>query len=312
MAVGAGFPGPVQSPGHARRRPAHVLGRAWARLAGQNGNGAVTIPPRPPPAATDPAPARAVQTAMPTAAPAAPPLADAVARVRERIAAAAARAGRPADGVTLVAVTKTRPIETVRAAVAAGLTDFGENRVAELVEKSDALPGEAMTARTGAADAGEGAVRWHLVGSLQRNKARDAAARADLFHALDSVRLADALDRRAGQAGRVLPVLVQVNVSGEDAKGGVAPDAAHDLLAYAAGLPHLRPVGVMGMAAFAEDRRDLERHVRPAFRRLRGVFDTWGGAALSVVSMGMSGDFEVAVEEGATHVRVGTALFGPR
>ena len=324
MAVRVGVADRVQSPGHAGHGPARVPGPALGRSAGENGNGPGTIPPRPPRISRR---AGRYSRPMPTAAPTAPPLADAVARVRERIAAAAARAGRSADEVTLVAVTKTRPIETVRAAVAVGLTDLGENRVGELVDKSDVLPGEAMA--TDGATAGGGAVRWHLVGSLQRNKARDAAARADLFHALDSVRLADALDRRAEQAGRVLPVLVQVNVSGEDAKGGVEPDAAHDLLAYAAERPHLRPVGLMGMAAFAEDRRDLEAHVRPAFRRLRDLFDAYAGGPqtagpqtagaetagagrLSVLSMGMSGDFEVAVEEGATHVRVGTALFGPR
>ena len=235
-------------------------------------------------------------------------IADRAARVRDRIAEAAVRAGRDPADVTLVAVTKTRPVETVRAAIAAGLHDLGENRVSELVEKSDAVPGES--------DGGD--VRWHLIGSLQRNKARDAAARADLFHALDSVRLADALDRKAADAGRVLDVLVQVNVSGEDAKHGVAPDALPDLLAHAAGLPHLRPVGLMGMAALAESEAELERVVRPAFRRLRALYDAsssrLGGAApgLSVLSMGMSGDFAVAVEEGATHVRVGTALFGPR
>ena len=228
-------------------------------------------------------------------------IAQRAAHVRERIAEAARRAGRDADDVTLVAVTKTWPLETVRAAAAAGLRDLGENRVQELVEKAEALPGEAEG----------GGVRWHLIGSLQRNKARDAAAHADLFHALDSVRLADALEKRAAEAGRVLPVLVQVNVSGEDAKHGVAPEAAHDLLAEAASYPHLRPVGLMGMAAMAEDERDLERLVRPAFRRLRGLFET-APRPLSVLSMGMSGDFETAVEEGATHVRVGTALFGPR
>lgn len=228
-------------------------------------------------------------------------IAHRAAEVRDRIAEAAHRAGRDPADVTLVAVTKTHPIETVRAAVEAGLTDLGENRVQELVEKSDALPGEGAGGR----------VRWHLIGSLQRNKARDAAARADLFHALDSVRLADALDKRARQAERVLPVLVQVNISDEDAKHGVAPDAAHDLLAAAAERPNLEPVGLMGMAALAEDAADLERVVRPAFRRLRQLFEA-APQPLSVLSMGMSGDFEVAVEEGATHVRVGSALFGAR
>ena len=222
-------------------------------------------------------------------------------RVRQRIAEAADRAGRDADAVTLVAVTKTRPLEVVRAAVAAGLRDLGENRVQELVEKSDALPGEGLG----------GDVRWHLIGSLQRNKARDAAARADLFHALDSVRLADALDTKAADADRVLPVLVQVNISDEDAKHGVPPDATDGLLAEVAARDHLRPVGLMGMAAIAEDDEDLERVVRPAFRTLRRLYEA-SPLGLSVLSMGMSGDYEVAVEEGATHVRVGTALFGPR
>ena len=222
------------------------------------------------------------------------------AAVQDRIGEAAVRAGRDPGGVTLVAVTKTRPLATVRAAIAAGLRDLGENRVGELVEKSDAVPGESAG----------GDVRWHLIGSLQRNKARDAAARADLFHALDSRRLADALDKKAADAGRVLDVLVQANISGEDAKHGAAPDAVPDLLAYADGLEHLRPVGLMGMAAFVDDDEGLERVVRPAFQRLRALYDAAPG--LSVLSMGMSGDFEVAVEEGATHVRVGTALFGPR
>lgn len=234
-----------------------------------------------------------------------PPLVDQItdraARLHDRIAAAAHRAGRGPESVTLVAVTKTHPVETVRAAVAAGLRDFGENRVQELFEKAEALPGEAEG----------GDVRWHLIGSLQRNKARDAAAHADLFHALDSVRLADALEKRAAAADRVLPVLVQVNISGEDAKHGVEPDAVHDLIAAAAERPHLRPVGLMGMAAFVEDDEGLDRVVRPAFRRLRGLYDA-SPRPLTVLSMGMSGDFEVAVEEGATHVRIGSALFGAR
>ena len=219
--------------------------------------------------------------------------------VRQRIAEAAARAGRDASDVTLVAVTKTYPVETVRAAVEAGLLDFGENRVQELVEKSDAIPGEALG----------GAVRWHLIGSLQRNKARDAAARADLFHALDSVRLADALDKKATEAGRVLPVLVQVNISDEDAKHGVAPEATAALLAEVAKRDGLDVRGLMGMAAIAETPEETEQVVRPAFRRLRQLAEA---AGLPIVSMGMSGDFEVAVEEGATHVRIGSALFGAR
>ncbi len=222
-------------------------------------------------------------------------LADRADRVRERIAAAALRAGRDPADVTLIAVTKTHPVETVREALAAGLTDLGENRVQELVAKADAVPG----------------ARWHLIGSLQRNKARDAARLAALVHTVDDVSLADALDRKATEAGRVLPVLVQVNVSGEASKHGVAPDAAHDLMDAVAGHTHLRLDGVMGMAAFAETPDKTERVARPAFRRLHALADAYA-RPLTVVSMGMSGDFEIAVEEGATHVRVGTALFGTR
>ena len=228
-------------------------------------------------------------------------IADRRARVLDRIAAAAARAGRDPADVTLVAVTKTHPLETIRAAVEAGCRDLGENRAQELVAKSDAVPGEAQG----------GAVRWHAIGSLQRNKARDVAARADLFHALDSPRLARALDAKAAEAGRVLDVLVQLNISGEPSKSGVAPEAADELTGLANACEHLRVVGLMGMAAPASSAAEAERVVRPAFRRLRRAFEA-SPLALRELSMGMSGDFELAVEEGATIVRVGSALFGAR
>lgn len=228
-------------------------------------------------------------------------IADRLGRIRDRIDAAASRAGRDAAEVTLVAVTKTHPLSTVRAAVEAGLSDLGENRVQDLVEKSDALPGEALG----------GDVRWHAIGSLQRNKAREVAARADLFHALDSPRLARALDAKAAEAGRVLDVLVQVNISGEASKSGAPPDTAHDLAAVAHAYGHLRVVGWMGMAAPADSAAEAERVVRPAFVRLRTLRDTAPFDA-PALSMGMSGDFEIAVEEGATLVRLGSALFGAR
>lgn len=229
-------------------------------------------------------------------------IAERVAHIRARIAQACARAGRPPAEVTLVAVTKTYSVETIRAAVAAGLRDFGENRVQELVEKATAVPGEAAG----------GAVHWHLIGPLQRNKARDAARYADTFHALDSLRLAEALDGRAEAEGRVLPCLVQVNVSGEGTKSGVAPEEAHAFLDRLAPLAHLRAVGLMTLAAPAGTAERLEAVVRPQFRRLRRLAETYPGAPLRLLSMGMSGDYEVAVEEGATHVRVGSALFGAR
>ncbi len=227
------------------------------------------------------------------------------AAISDRIGAAAAASGRDASAVTLIAVTKTHPIETVRAALGAGLTDLGENRVQELADKAAALPG--------AVDGG--AHRWHLIGSLQRNKARDAVRFADLIHGVDSERLAAALGSKAEEIGRVLPCLVQVNISGEGSKSGVDPEAAHDLMAAVAAQPGLRLAGVMGIAAPAADDAGAERIVRPAFRRLRSLFDSYSGPGregLTTLSMGMSGDFEMAIEEGATLVRVGTALFGAR
>ena len=237
-----------------------------------------------------------------------PPLARTIAEraedVRARIARAADRAGRP-DDVTLIAVTKTHPIGTITAAVEAGLRDFGENRVQELAAKAETLPG----AHHG------GPVRWHLIGSLQSNKSSDTVALADAFHALDRAKLVRTLGSAAEAAGRELEVFVQVNISGEDSKHGVAPDEAHTLVAAAAEAPGLRVVGLMGMAAPAHSDADRERVVRPAFARLREIRDAYAGPgrdALRGLSMGMSGDYEVAVEEGATHVRVGSALFGSR
>lgn len=229
------------------------------------------------------------------------------AAVRERIAAACARAGRDPSGVRLIAVTKTFSVEVVRAGIEAGLTDFGENRVQELEEKAGAVPGEV----------GGGAIRWHLIGSLQRNKAKKAVELADAFHALDSDRLARELDRRAAAAGRVLPCFVQVNVSDEGTKSGFAPGDVHAFLDRLGGFEHLRVVGLMTLAAPAETDEERETVVRPQFRRLRALAESYDAGAnprvaLDRLSMGMSGDYEVAIEEGATDVRVGSALFGAR
>ena len=226
-----------------------------------------------------------------------------LADVRERMAAACDRAGRPAEAVTLVAVSKTFPLEAVRAAQAAGVRHFGENRVQDFVEKAEAMPGRLHG----------GDVCWHMIGHLQRNKAKDVAHHADLFEALDSPRLAKELDKRAEAEGRVLPCLVQVNVSGEESKYGLDPGDVHAFLDRIATYENLRIRGLMTLAAPADDPED----VRPQFRLLRELLETYNARGnerppLDVLSMGMSGDFEVAIEEGATHVRIGSALFGPR
>lgn len=227
--------------------------------------------------------------------------------VQGRIAAACERAGRDPAKVRLVAVTKSFGPEVVRAALEAGLRDFGENRVQELEAKAALLPGE----RAG------GELRWHLIGSLQRNKARPAVELADTFHALDSERLARALDRRAAAAERVLPCYVQVNVSGEASKSGLAPEEVHAFLDGLAAFEHLEVLGLMTLAAPAETEEELEAVVRPQLRLLRRLAETYEGASPRVrrplrLSMGMSGDFEVALEEGATDLRLGSVLFGAR
>jgi len=226
--------------------------------------------------------------------------------VRARIDAACERAGRSPSDVRLIAVTKTFPIDVVRAGIEASLTDFGENRVQELEEKGEAIPGEING----------GDVRWHLIGPLQKNKINKTLAVADAFHALDSDRLAKHIDKRAARAERVLPCFVQVNVSGEDSKSGVEPEDTHALLDRLAAYEHLRIVGLMTLAAPVETEDELETIVRPQFQRLRRLAETYDGSGNGIVlnrlSMGMSGDFEVAVEEGATDLRIGSALFGPR
>jgi PLP dependent protein len=220
-----------------------------------------------------------------------------VARVRERIAGAAARAGRDADEVGIVAVTKGHGVAAVHAAYEAGLVQVGENRVQEL----DSKHGEA----------GDLPVEWHLIGHLQRNKARRAVQLVELLHSLDSERLARTLSEEAERAGVRLRALVQVNASGEATKGGFEVDSAADAIASVCELPGLRIEGVMTMAPYTDD----ETVVRAAFAGTRAVFDacrTVAGFEPVHLSMGMSNDFEIAVEEGSTLVRLGTILFGER
>lgn len=212
---------------------------------------------------------------------------------RARIAAAVVRGGHGQD-VTLVAVTKTHGPEAVEAAWAAGVTDVGENKVQEA---------EAKMALVSVP------VRWHLIGHVQRNKARQAL-RFALVHGLDSERLAVALHDEAEKAGATLDVLVQVNVSGEASKSGVAPGEVPALADRLHTLPRLRVRGVMTMAPFDADERVL-RTVFAGARDIRTRLQQQGHAA-EWLSMGMSGDYEIAVEEGATHVRLGTVLFGSR
>lgn len=216
--------------------------------------------------------------------------------VFERMAAACRRAGRDAASVRLVAVSKTHPPETVREAYQAGLRVFGESRVQEAAAKIPMCPGD---------------ISWHMVGHLQRNKVKHAVSLFDVIHSVDSLRLLETLDRLAQEAGRRPSVLLEVNVSGERSKFGLPPDQVADVLKAATKLTHVNIVGLMTIPPFFED----PEKTRPFFRQLRSRRDELRaetGFALEELSMGMTHDFEIAIEEGATWVRVGTAIFGER
>jgi pyridoxal phosphate enzyme (YggS family) len=237
-------------------------------------------------------------------------------RIRGRMAEAARRAGRDPAAVRLVGASKTVPAETVVAALRAGLEDIGENRVQEAEEKIERIV-QLMDGVLGAAEPGsqapapDRAPRFHLIGPLQSNKAARAARLFQWVHSVDRADIAHALARHAGAAGRRLNVLIEVNVSGEEAKFGVAPDGAAALAAEVATLRELDLQGLMTLGPRPGPGVDP----RPAFARLRELRDgaeRATGLRLPQLSMGMSGDFEAAIEEGSTMVRIGTALFGAR
>jgi pyridoxal phosphate enzyme (YggS family) len=225
-------------------------------------------------------------------------------QVRERIAAAAARSGRSADDVTLIAVSKTFPADRVVDAFAAGQRVFGENRVQEALAK---IP------EVAASLPGDDAPEWHLIGPLQRNKARRAVEIFDVIHSVDRPELARAIDRAAAAGGRRMRVLLQVNVDREPQKAGVAPEDAPALLRCVRECAALEPGGLMAIPRACSDPEE----VRPSFARLRELLGELQAAEPGLpefvdLSMGMSADFEVAIEEGSTQVRVGTAVFGRR
>jgi pyridoxal phosphate enzyme (YggS family) len=229
-------------------------------------------------------------------------LAERIAQTRDRIARACLAAGRDPSEVTLVAVTKTHPDETVLAAIDAGLTDLAENRVQELTRRFVALE-----------QAGAAPVRWHLVGRLQRNKVRDVVGRVALIHSIDRKELLDRVSSQALSAGVVQDLLIQVNVGDDPAKGGCSLGHLEDLVAYAAEKPAICTVGLMTVPPVPTAGRARET-AGPCFRRLREERDRLRVRfpALEELSMGMSDDLEVAVEEGATLIRIGSALFGER
>jgi len=220
-------------------------------------------------------------------------------RVRTRIGVATERSGRSPDDVSVLPITKGHPVAVVRWVVDAGFRAVGENRVAEAVDKQDRLR--------------DLEVRWHMVGHVQRNKAAQAVARFDVIESVDSARLAERLQRVAEAAGiERVPLLVQVNASGEGSKGGFAPAGIVDIMGRLLELDRLEPRGLMTMAPLTDD----ERVLRDTFARTRGALERClaelPGFDGHVLSMGMSNDFELAVEEGSTELRLGTVLLGER
>lgn len=221
-------------------------------------------------------------------------------RTRERIRAAAGRAGRDPDSVEILPVTKGHPASLIRELAEGGVGRIGESRVQEAEEKRAVLGGSL-------------GLRWHMIGHLQRNKAGRAVRLFDALESVDSLRLARRLSRELEEAERdALPVLVQVNTSGEETKGGFSAEELRARLHEVCRLDGLRVEGLMTMAPLTSD----EEVVRGTFRRARELFEEWGGRVEGfeprVLSMGMSNDFEIAVEEGSTRVRLGTVLFGER
>lgn len=223
-------------------------------------------------------------------------LAENLETIQRQIDAACQRAGRSPDSVTLLAVAKTQPPDAVQAAADAGLTLFGENKVQEAKAKIPLCPGK---------------LRWHFIGHLQSNKCRDAIELFEMIQSVDSLSLAQELNKRAEQASKTMPVLLEVNVAGEGSKFGYAPEQLLAEIKALNSLPRLEIHGLMSVPPWSPEAEKS----RPHFRRLRELkeqAETALGAPLPHLSMGMSGDFEVAIEEGATIVRIGTALFGPR
>lgn len=225
-------------------------------------------------------------------------LADNLNNIKERINEAAKRAGRTPEDITLIAVSKTKPVEMISEVYAEGQRDFGENKVQEIVSKEPVLPSD---------------IKWHLIGHLQTNKVKYIADRVEMIHSVDSFKLAEEINKQAVRTGTVVKILVEVNVAGEDSKFGVSVEETEDLIRKISVLPGIIVMGLMTVAPFVDDPEEN----RTVFSRLRELLVDINSKSIDNVnmvclSMGMSGDFEVAIEEGATHVRVGTSIFGKR
>jgi pyridoxal phosphate enzyme (YggS family) len=225
-------------------------------------------------------------------------IADNIRSVEKRITEACERAGRNRDDVTLICVTKTMPVEDLRQAYDAGQRSFGENRVQEINDKFPQLPKD---------------IQWHMIGHLQTNKVKYLMDKAVMIHSVDSAHLARAISKEAVKAGRVMDILIEINAAGEESKFGLDYDGVLSMIEEIAPLPGIRICGLMTVAPYTDDPETN----RVFFRNLRELAvdidrQSIDNVSMTVLSMGMTGDFEVAIEEGATHIRVGTAIFGKR
>lgn len=225
-------------------------------------------------------------------------VAENLAEVEKKVCEACEQAGRSREEVTLIAVSKTKPVSMIEELLPGGTRDFGENKVQELCEKYEVLPKD---------------IRWHLIGHLQRNKVKYIVDKACLIHSVDSFRLAEAISEEGVKKGVTVPILIEVNVAGEESKFGVTPEETEGLVREIAKLPKVQIKGLMTIAPYVEDPEENRVH----FSRLRQLSvdireKNIDNVSMNVLSMGMTGDYQVAIEEGATMVRVGTGIFGER
>ena len=218
--------------------------------------------------------------------------------VRERVNAACLRAGRDPKSVTLIAVSKTKPAQAVQEAYEAGARDFGENKVQEILQKQPALPQD---------------IRWHMIGHLQRNKVHQVIGKAVLIHAVDSLRLAEQIEQEAAKRNLDVDVLLEINVAKEESKYGFFLEDAEEAIRQISSLPHVHIKGLMTIAPFVENPEENRGIFQKLYQFSVDINDkNIDNVTMGVLSMGMSGDFEVAIEEGATMVRIGTSIFGAR
>lgn len=225
-------------------------------------------------------------------------LQDNLKEIENRVQAACDRAGRSRDEVTLIAVSKTKPIEDLTEIYNAGVRDFGENKVQELTDKIEKMPKD---------------IKWHMIGHLQRNKVKYIIDKVELIHSVDSFRLAEEINIQAKKKGIVVPILVEVNIADEESKFGVSKEDAMELVKQIATLDGLTVKGLMSIAPYVVDSEEN----RPYFHKIKDLSvdisnENIDNVSMDILSMGMTGDFEVAIEEGATMVRVGTGIFGER